>query len=105
MRNLTGRHCNRFKIGTEQLKRGGFGYHSCKAALNALLSSNIFVWHFFGKVSHNYLTCYRPVPLQFAWKDLSTVIFEFDEGHGYDRSMPYMFGIYCICLFLRSVFS
>ena len=25
MRNLTGRHCNRFRIGTEQLKRGGLG--------------------------------------------------------------------------------
>ena len=48
---------------------------------------------------HNNLTCYWPVPLQFAWKDLRTVIFELAAGHWYDRSMPYMFGIYCICLF------
>ena len=40
------------------------------------------------------------MPLQFAWKDLRTVIFEFDAGDWYDRSMPYMFGVYCICLFL-----
>ena len=30
--------------------------------------------------------------LQFAWQDLNTDFFEFDAGHGYDRSMPYMFG-------------
>ena len=42
--NLTGNHCNRFRIGTEQLKRGGLDYHSCKTVLNALLSSNIFFW-------------------------------------------------------------
>ena len=41
MQNLTGSHCNRFRIGTEQLKRGGLGYHTCKAVLNALLSSDI----------------------------------------------------------------
>ena len=34
------------------------------------------------------------VPLQFAWQDLWTeLFFEFDAGHGYDKSMPYMFGI------------
>ena len=34
------------------------------------------------------------MPLQFAWQDLRTDFFEFDAGHGYDRSMPYMFGIW-----------
>ena len=70
MRNLTGSHCNRFRIGKEQLTRGGLGYHSCKAVMNALLSWDIFFWHIFEKVSRNNLTCYWPVPLQFAWKDL-----------------------------------
>ena len=27
------------------------------------------------------------------WQDLRTDFFQFDAGHGYDRSMPYMFGI------------
>ena len=34
------------------------------------------------------------MPLQFAWQDLRTDFFEFDAGYGYDRIMPYMFGIY-----------
>ena len=41
------------------------------------------------------------MPLQFAWEDLRTEFFEFDAGHGYDRSMPYMFGI---CLFFEIFF-
>ena len=41
------------------------------------------------------------MPLQLAWKDLRTDFFEFDVGHGYDRSMPYMFRIFFfeICFF------
>ena len=58
MRNLTGSHCNHFRIGTEQLKRDGLGYDSCKAVLNALLSNDIFFLAYFGKMSHNNLTCY-----------------------------------------------
>ena len=50
LRNLTGSHCNRFRIGTEQLKRAGFGYHSCKAVgLNELLSNDIFCWYILEK--------------------------------------------------------
>ena len=45
MRNLTVSPCYRFRIGTEQLKREGPGYHSCNAVLNAFLSSDIFFWH------------------------------------------------------------
>ena len=45
------------------------------------------------KVGYNNLTYYLRVPLQFAWQDLRTDFFEFDAGHGYDRGMPYMFGI------------
>ena len=33
------------------------------------------------------------MPWQFAWQELRTDFFEFDEGHGYDKSMPYMLGI------------
>ena len=49
MRNLTGSQCNRLRIRTEQIKRGGPGYHSCKAVLNAFLSSDIFFWHILEK--------------------------------------------------------
>ena len=31
--------------------------------------------------------------LLFSWQDLRTYISEFDAGHGYDRSMPYIFEI------------
>ena len=41
------------------------------------------------------------MPPQFAWQDLRTDFFEFDAGHGYDRSMPYMFGI---CVFENSTY-
>ena len=53
------------------------------------------------KVSYNNLTYYWRVPLQFAWQDLRTDFFEFDAGHEYDRSMPYMFGICVFRLFFR----
>ena len=99
MRNLTGSHCNRFKIGTEQLKRGGLLLPLLQGSSERFVILRYLFLAYIAKVSHNNLICYRPVPLQFAWKDLSTVIFEFDAGHGCDRSMPYMFGIYCIFLF------
>ena len=50
-------------------------------------------------MSYSNLTCYLQVPLQFALQDLTTDFFEFDAGHGCDRSMPYVFGI---CVFGNS---
>ena len=41
------------------------------------------------------------MPLQFAWKDLRTDFFEFDAGHGYDRSMASMFRIFFLTMFFR----
>ena len=49
LRNLTVSPCKRFRIGIEQLKREGPGYHSCKAVLNAFLFSDIFCWHILEK--------------------------------------------------------
>ena len=51
------------------------------------------------KACRNNLTCYWPVPLLFVWQDLGINFFEFDAGHWYDRSMPYMFEI---CVFENS---
>ena len=38
-------------------------------------------------------------PRKPPWQDLRTDFFEFDAHHGYDKSMPYMFGI---CVFENS---
>ena len=38
-------------------------------------------------------------PMQFVWQELKADFFEFDAGHGYNRSMTYMFGM---CVFGNS---
>ena len=72
MRNLTGSQCNRFRIGTERLNRG---------ALVTILARQFWT-HCNLAISFSGI----------LWN------FEFDAGHGYDRSMPYMFGI---CVFWK----
>ena len=75
MRDLTGSQCNRLRIGVERLKRGAL-VTTLARRFWTRCNLAIFFSSICKKVRYNNLTCYWPVPLQFAWQDLRTDFFQ-----------------------------